>query len=143
MKLFSTIATAAVVGSFLNVATPSSASVYVDLDAGMRAEFDDSNDTVLIKKGSETRIMRNVKAAYRPIPAEMVSKIKSDLNRRGVKSFSTGKSGNDVIRVGISGGGNIFAFRGITGSLKQSLLKQYEYLDALDVGHWTIYSLVQ
>tara|TARA_B100000674_G_scaffold490945_1_gene507906 strand:- start:1343 stop:1774 length:432 start_codon:yes stop_codon:yes gene_type:complete len=143
MKFFNLISLVSFVGIFFISAQPSKSSVFVDLDAGMRVEFDDSEDYAVIKKGSENRIMRNTGAASRPIPAAMVRQIRSELRNRGVKSFSTGLKGNNVQRVGVSGDNKIYAFRGIDNILKDSLLKQFPHLDVFDVGHWTIYSLVQ
>ena len=57
------------------------------MDAVMRVEFDDTNDHVLVKKGSVTRIMRNVNVAYRPISPDMASKIKSELRAEGFRAF--------------------------------------------------------
>ena len=50
MKLFNAIATAAVIGTALVAVNPAEASVYVDMDAGMRVDFNDTSNHVLVKK---------------------------------------------------------------------------------------------
>lgn len=143
MKLFNAITAAAVIGTSLVAVNPAEASLFIDLDAGMRVEFDDTNNHVFVKKGSVTRIMRNVNLASKPIPSSMVSKIKSELRARGVQSFSTGNSGNDVQRVGMSGGGKVYAMRGIDSNMNRNIQQQFPHMEEVDVGHWTIYSLVK
>ena len=142
MKLFKAIAAAAVITCCISNPIPAEASVFVDMDAGMRVEFDDTSSNIYIKKGSVTRIMSS-EVAYKPIPSGMVSKIKSELRTRGVQSFSTGNRGNNVQRVGISGGGRIYAMRGIDSQINRNLQQQFPHMDEVNVGHWTIYSLVK
>ena len=144
MKLFTSIAaTAAVIGTSLIAANPVEASIFVDMDAGMRVEVDDTSNSIYVKKGSVTRMMRNVNVAYKPIPSGMVSKIKSELRARGVQSMSTGNSGNNVQRVGISGGGDVYAMRGIDRQMNRNLQQQFPHMEEVNIGHWTIYSLVK
>ena len=143
MKLFNAIAADAVIGTSLVAVNPAEASVFIDMDAGMRVEFDDTDKFVVVKKGSSTRIIRNVNVAYKQIPSGMVSKIKSELRARGVQSFSTGNGGSNVQRVGISGSGKVYAMRGIESQMNRSLQQQFPHMDEANVGHWTIYSLVK
>ena len=143
MKLSAFVAAAAVIGGSFLIPVPSDASVFVELNAGLRVEVDDTNDTVVIKKGSQSRVMRYVSAAYKPIPASVSQQIRSELRTRGVRSFSTGNSGNRVQRVGITGGGNIYTMRGIDSGIRNTLNSQFAHLDTVNVGHWTVYSLVQ
>jgi hypothetical protein len=120
MKIFSAIATAAVVGTSLTTLDPAEATVFVDIDSHREVLVNDGSDFIFVKKDGVTRLA-NEGSARKPVPSKNEKWFKSLPTISGTSGVKFKKSNvtmgsSEMIQAGINIEGLFYIIKDLGGS---------------------------
>ena len=149
MKLFTAIASAAVICASFLVPNPVEASVFIDINNNLEAMFNDGEDIVVIKKDGISRFA-HASSFRHPIPSkneQFFRSLPTFEGTSGVKFKKTNvpEGSSKTTQAGVNSEGKFYMVKDLGGSgdSREAIEAFYNMTQFAQMPKWTIYSLTR